>query len=340
MKTIMTTLPVYDRLEKQCFERGKKGGVDKPVPIITPRFRLPSMQWNAESDNPGELTSIDMMEWNPDLTQMIVSWTGSTYDTFATSGNNITSAIDAGGTGRCFTKYPLTNGSVYFTARRGEKITFTCNATLNGGDVPSVSVYDAGLVAAISGTVDLTAGANTIEFILTQDTTAGIFWVATSGATNFAIANASAVRQGAIDIYSFFRSTEYLNTAFANVSYNTFNSADGINISIAKTVAAGVNYGQSNTISVTENDKITIGWANIITSGTAPKCVIVNSSGTDISNIITLSAGLNLTGTFSVTETDPNARIRIRNLDTELVNCAVYVIFYKTSMPGLYALTD
>src|SRR4030042_5648145 len=65
MKTINTVLPVYDKIEKQCYRRAIKNkltGQTEPVPVSTPRHRLPSMLWNVEADDPGEITRIELID--------------------------------------------------------------------------------------------------------------------------------------------------------------------------------------------------------------------------------------------------------------------------------------
>ena len=62
MKTINTCLPVYDKLIKQCYERSRHAGVDKPVPTITPRHRLPSFQWLDNGDGATSVSSIELID--------------------------------------------------------------------------------------------------------------------------------------------------------------------------------------------------------------------------------------------------------------------------------------
>lgn len=62
MKTIYTTLPIYDKLSKQCFQRSKtvlQSG-DKPIAIVCPRHRLPSFQW-VTPNHMGTVTKIEMI---------------------------------------------------------------------------------------------------------------------------------------------------------------------------------------------------------------------------------------------------------------------------------------
>ena len=100
MKTLFTTLPVYNKLEKQCFERGKASGHTRPVPVITPQWRLPSMEWNVEDDDPGVLCSIRLIDMEGTETELLLDWfqvgarqvnltwaamTNAGYDTFASA---------------------------------------------------------------------------------------------------------------------------------------------------------------------------------------------------------------------------------------------------------------
>lgn len=62
MKTIYTTLPIYDKIEKQCFQRARKAVTNKVVPVITPRHRLPSFQWKDESDGATTVLKIEMID--------------------------------------------------------------------------------------------------------------------------------------------------------------------------------------------------------------------------------------------------------------------------------------
>lgn len=71
MKTIYTTLPIYDRLEKQCFQRGKHAGFDTPIPIVTPQYRLPSFQWKDDTDGATDIDTIDLIDLAGNHTHII-----------------------------------------------------------------------------------------------------------------------------------------------------------------------------------------------------------------------------------------------------------------------------
>jgi hypothetical protein len=61
MKTIYTTLPIYNKLAKQCYERGRHAGFDTPNPIICPRHRLPSFQWLDDTDGAAHIDKIELI---------------------------------------------------------------------------------------------------------------------------------------------------------------------------------------------------------------------------------------------------------------------------------------
>jgi len=61
MKTIYTTLPIYNKLEKQCFRRGYAAGHDRVIPITCPRHRLPSFQWLDGDDNANTVIKVELI---------------------------------------------------------------------------------------------------------------------------------------------------------------------------------------------------------------------------------------------------------------------------------------
>jgi hypothetical protein len=63
MKTIYTTLPIYDKVAKQCFERGSQGiTAPSPVPVICPLHRLPSFQWLDNGDGAASVTKVELID--------------------------------------------------------------------------------------------------------------------------------------------------------------------------------------------------------------------------------------------------------------------------------------
>lgn len=219
MKTIHTILPVYDRLDKQDYRRTRNA-----LPVHCPRYRLPAMQWNVETDNPGAITDIDLINFK----------TGA-----------------------------------------------------------------------------------------------------------------------AVDIYSYFLENTTLVTGWTNTAhpndYDTFTlEVDTKNIdSAVKTLAAGDAIAYSNVISIANGDIILVSY-NLTLAGDAPEMVIVNSTGTDISNVETLVNGPNHLMYLIATATDANARMRIRNPAGDTTSyefafradTAPFGDFPKRLMIQLYNLTN
>jgi len=70
MKTIYTTLPIYDSLAKQAYERSKRAGMDRPIPIICPITELPSFQWMDNGDGCSSVSSIELVDFYGDSTDI------------------------------------------------------------------------------------------------------------------------------------------------------------------------------------------------------------------------------------------------------------------------------
>lgn len=185
MKTVNTVLPIYNSLSKQCFERGKKGGIDKPVPVITPQWRLPSFQWLDTTDGASTISTIELIDsegLSYNISMAFDSWTNVNFGTFASSGLNITNAVH---TGVGFASaYIEPDASIWMDA--GESLNIKCILTRNPGDSGnpiSFTFYELG--APISSTV-LIDGSNSITYTMSNPgyVDIGIF---SNGASRFSL---------------------------------------------------------------------------------------------------------------------------------------------------------
>lgn len=329
MKTIYTTLPIYNKLAKQCFERGKRGGVNTPTPIITPRHRLPAFQWSDEDIS--IVDTVDMIGTEGDI-NLITGWTNAApnahYSTLVTDGPDITSAKNLAGFGVC---YATTNA---IPVLYGMQYTITINVTVAAGVAPDLHATGASLYNPNHELID---GENIITY----------FALTSGNAVFYLYADAGDEFSATFD----FRGTDitgrywYKAAAYAppiiNGTYDTFTSTATEITSAIKTVAAGVEYCYSNVISIAEGDYIRMCFTLDLNSGTAPVCVLVDSTGADKSNVVQLKNGLNAFILIS-TVTDANCRIRFRNGDTELSNYSmIFSISYTLSDEYIkpYALT-
>jgi hypothetical protein len=68
MKTIITTLPIYDRLAKQCYERSNHYVKDQRIVISCPNNYLPNIQWLDNGST--SVTRIDLIDVNGNITDI------------------------------------------------------------------------------------------------------------------------------------------------------------------------------------------------------------------------------------------------------------------------------
>ena len=357
MKTINTVLPVYNALNKQCYERAKRknSNVVDINATPTPRFKLPQMQWNVESDNPGLITSVRLIdrdgnyainthafaEWKaPVWYNYLASWGTFTLGTTPQTMNDINSAIGAAGGGH--------DGSTqWMYCMAGETITIKGTLTLNSGVTPQFVLYD------IAGTpIDseiIASGYGSYTFTITTNNYYRIF-IRNQGvnATNFSFKGVTFERSEFINHFCSGINSIY---DFTNDGYDSFaQPGSGTpNISAAvKTTAAGearlqgVMESGGYFVSAT-TQRFKVDCYLTLTSGTAPK-IELRDAATGLStksNTVTLSAGRNV---FILTPTSvANVIPVIFNADTEVSNFAVDFAMgiVDTFEPMLYtALTD
>lgn len=142
----------------------------------------------------------------------------------------------------------------------------------------------------------------------------------------------------ATEITSYFNGSTLI-TGWTNAGYDTFTTAGDDISALVKTTAGDADYGFTNLFPVVAGEMIRIIYSGTITSGTAPKIVLVNNAGADISNIATLAAGVNYI-ILRATATATEARVRVRSAITEVFNGALTIAAStKTSLPALFTAT-
>lgn len=186
MKTLNTVLPIYDRISKQCYERSKNVGGDKKmlVPVITPRFRLPALQWDVSDDNSGELTEILLVSQKgvKDITnefnitnKYAYHWANSGYNEFeanfpgSAEPAEIKTCVKNQSSGeQCTILVVAEDGSlnVPIYDRSEDVVRLDITFTLLSGDLPKIELRDYfAAETAYSNTVTLKEGRNVIYLI-------------------------------------------------------------------------------------------------------------------------------------------------------------------------------
>lgn len=162
MKTIITTLPIYDKIEKQCYERSKHSG-NGIVPTLTPRHRLPSFQWKDGTDGAATVSKIEMINKDGETyyRNLFDHWVNTSFDTFVSSGLDIISAINTDGGNDSAAVHKSFYPTYSIKSPIGTVITLTGFLTLNSGFAPVIDIlYNNAVVSTIS----LTAGLNIINY--------------------------------------------------------------------------------------------------------------------------------------------------------------------------------
>jgi hypothetical protein len=114
MKTIITTLPIYDNILKQCYERSRRSG-NGIIPIISPRHRLPSFQWLDGADGCGSVSKIETLTeagTADDITAHFAAMPTLAHDYFTYPGTTLSTILDVG---IYYLRITMNNGKVYYS---------------------------------------------------------------------------------------------------------------------------------------------------------------------------------------------------------------------------------
>ena len=220
MKTIATSLPIYDLKAKQCYERARKAKTlyqssDPPVPIICPRHRLPAFQWNAEAADMGDVLRVEMfgLKYSAAETTLATSWgVDAGWDTFTHAGLNITTAENAAGVA-----YAQTTETFALVA--GEQLVIKGVCTLADGAYPTVFITS-------SQVRTLVAGYNEISITATRNVTSSLT-IYINGHSDFSFAGVSITK--VTDQTNYKDLTDWFPTLpyESNLTTDTYYSYDG-----------------------------------------------------------------------------------------------------------------
>lgn len=115
MRTIITTLPIYNKIEKQCFERAKHATNKGLFAIVCPRHRLPSFQWLDDADGAASVSTIILVHADAtttDITSYFVALPVLAHDYFTYSGATLKYLLP---TGNHYLKITMDNGYIYYS---------------------------------------------------------------------------------------------------------------------------------------------------------------------------------------------------------------------------------
>lgn len=115
MKTIITTLPIYNKIEKQCFERAKHATNKGLFAIVCPRHRLPSFQWLDDADGAASVSTVTLVhhdETTTNITSYFVALPALAHDYFTYSGATLKYLLP---TGNHYLKITMNNGYIYYS---------------------------------------------------------------------------------------------------------------------------------------------------------------------------------------------------------------------------------
>ena len=114
MKTIYTVLPIYDKINKQTFERGRYAGIDKPMPIICPINEIPAFQWRDDGDGCTAVNVVEIIDITGDASSLSLTVVPVVLisDTYFVYNGGVISNLDCG---LYYLKITMNNGLVYFS---------------------------------------------------------------------------------------------------------------------------------------------------------------------------------------------------------------------------------
>lgn len=345
MKTIITTLPVYDKIAKQFYERSKLSG-HEAIPIISPRHRFPSMLWNVESDDPGPIENMQLMTKDGIYYDNIFTITpvNVDYPTYTIAGNTVSIVNNTSShTGK------LTLSKT-FNANRWIVVKITLNYV--SGEYPLVSTQ---VTSGTSYERRLKNGANTVYIrnINGDPTVSGYVKIRNTTSAQFSI-TINSIEESTLPLVATGNemldngySGNFRNDELADGTWDVFTSViANREATLQKTTSAGMFgliFRDTITMPIITGNKVFVSVDLNLVSGTAPRMAILNhvvGTRTVLSNVVQLANGLNqfvLTATGSAA----NTRVVLYNQDTETSSFVITVNYIgKVAMPSLLELTD
>ncbi len=278
-----------------------------------------------------EYTDVDYIQYNGgalvknEINNLITGWNNLAYDTFITSGTEITSAIDG------------TDGNAEstdtFSVTKGEILIINVQSlVLNSGAAPEVLIFDNDVLIIISETVQLAAGDNYVIFTITENATNAKLILLNISACDFSTGEIILYRKedllprgtyylkltdGTNEWFSewFNISDVYENliAGLVNVDYETFVSTGTKAVSVIETGSDGKFFSQAaNPFAIANDEVVTVIFFLTLNSGQLPEVRIISSAtGSALTNGVTAAEGVNeieLTATFA-----DMARLRFQN---------------------------
>jgi hypothetical protein len=220
MKTIITTLPIYDKKEKQCYERSQHATNKALVPIICPRYRLPSFQWLDGTDGASSVSKVELCDATYDGTEEAMGndWNDIGYATFNNTALEVGEAMIDFGTGAPAWAYLIGPNSTT-SCRRGTQIRIIGTLTMASapGTEPSVHLDPASSASLLA------SGVNNIILLTTNSTTTNVF-LYNHVDTKWELSGVSVTKiTGALDITSWFSSLPSLAHDYFSYDGTTLN---------------------------------------------------------------------------------------------------------------------
>jgi hypothetical protein len=157
MKTIYTSLPIYDRIEKQAFRRGLAGGGNTPYPITCPLHRLPSFQWLDYGDGCASIDTVELIDFSGistnitalfTLPDMINQYTSGVNIYFSYNGNTLLANMTEG---LYYLKITMDNAEIYYS----DWFRVTCVFGDDTGNPPAATYSEKYLIFNFSNTCNL-----------------------------------------------------------------------------------------------------------------------------------------------------------------------------------------
>lgn len=345
MKTVYTTLPVYNTQNKQYFTRASLGNENLSVPTMSLPYRFPSMQWNVEDDNTGEILMVDMCDKNgmiiPDTA---LNLTNISYDTYVTTADSLDLTASAVATGWIAGPLTIAIGDYYIVS---------FNAILTG-DVPQIIMISGGL--EVSNYVEVISGQNMIYLRATEYISNAYITIRNTTTTDLYLTNIKVKKDWTSNMnlgpdmpdrnmvmdgnyyhddttYPYDSLVQVFATRTATIQKTTTTDFQAVIFHDSKIRDEGVVKGE----------KVRLYCYFHLVGGSFPKLALRKYDGASrdiLSNIVTLQEGYNMIVLEVNQDFDDDTRVFLYNESSDTTHYEIQVLFmHRSSIPSLYSST-